>query len=217
MHIVRVFVDKQGMHGNPVGIVVDEALDFSEASRQKMALESHLSEVVFINNLSQGVIHIYSPLREIPFAGHAAIGAAKFISGELGKPVSTLLGIDGPIKTWKDASLTWVSCPLAMLPPWQLIQHASVDAVNTISAHKIKPDAHALHWTWIDEQNGLVRARTFAPAWGIAEDEANGSGAMKLANNMQKPLKLIHGQGSIIYANPAGDNLVQVGGQVRLE
>jgi predicted PhzF superfamily epimerase YddE/YHI9 len=63
----------------------------------------------------------------------------------------------------------------------------------------------------------LIRARTFAPAWGIVEDEANGSGAMKLASNLQKPLKLIHGKGSIIFVKPAGDNQIQVGGQVRLE
>lgn len=214
MTIARVFVDDTGKFGNPVGIVVDEALDFVPESRQQIAFESGLSEVVFIDNLARGVIHIYSPLREIPFAGHAAVGAAWFINQERKQPLSTLLGIEGPIETWEEDDLTWVSCPQAILPPWQLVHHASAKEVEKLKATAISPDAHALHWAWHDESEGLVRARTFAPEWGIAEDEANGSGAMKLASILQKPLKVIHGQGSVIFAKPAGDNLIQVGGRV---
>lgn len=214
MTIARVFVDDTGKFGNPVGIVVDEALDFDEISRQKMTRESGLSEVVFIDNLARGIIHIFSPVREIPFAGHAAVGAAWFINQERKQPLSTLLGIEGPIETWEEDDLTWVSCPQAILPPWELVHHASAKEVENLSATKILSDAHALHWAWINESKGLVHARTFAPAWGITEDEANGSGSMKLASVLQRQLKIIHGQGSVILAKPAEGNMIQVGGRV---
>lgn len=214
MTIARVFVDDAGKFGNPVGIVVDEALDFSHESRQKMTYESGLSEVVFIDNLSQGMIHIYSPLREIPFAGHAAVGAAAFISRELGHQLTSLMGIEGPIETCTNDGMTWASCSLEILPPWQLVHHASAKEIEKLNSIEISPDAHTFHWAWIGESKSLVRARTFAPGWGIIEDEANGSGSMKLASSLQRPLKVIHGQGSIILAKPTKVNMVQVGGRV---
>ncbi len=214
MTIARVFVDDAGKFGNPVGIVVDEALDFSHESRQKMTYESGLSEVVFIDNLSRGVIHIYSPLREIPFAGHAVIGATSFITRELGHQLTSLMGTESPIKTWEENGLTWASCSLDILPPWELVQHASAKEIEKLKASEIGPDAHALHWAWHDEPKGIVRARTFAPGWGIVEDEANGSGSMLLAHNVKQSLTVLHGKGSIIFAQPSKRDMVQVGGRV---
>lgn len=58
----------------------------------------------------------------------------------------------------------------------------------------------------VDKNTGIVRARTFSPDWGIPEDEANGSGAMKLAMVLK---------GSVIYANPIAAGLIELGGQVK--
>ncbi len=57
-------------------------------------------------------------------------------------------------------------------------------------------------WAWADETAGVMRVRTFASRVGLPEDEACGSGAMRLAAAHGRALTLIHGRGSIIYAKP---------------
>lgn len=83
MKIVKVFVDEKNNHGNPVGIIVDEEQKYSRAQRQKLAVNSGLSEIVFVNNVKQGSISIFSPTREIPFAGHAVLGVVFFFRTNL--------------------------------------------------------------------------------------------------------------------------------------
>ena len=61
---------------------------------------------------------------------------------------------------------------------------------------------------------GLIRARTFAPDWGIPDDEANGSGAMKLAATLERSIEIIHGKGSVIYAKPWKADFADLGGRV---
>lgn len=70
---------------------------------------------------------------------------------------------------------------------------------------------HTIVWSWIDKEKGIVRARTFASDWNIPEDEANGSGAMKLANSLNRNLIIHHGKGSVIHSTPNS-----VGGLVKL-
>jgi predicted PhzF superfamily epimerase YddE/YHI9 len=62
----------------------------------------------------------------------------------------------------------------------------------------------------------MIRARTFAADWGIPEDEANGSGAMRLASTLGKTLEIHHGKGSVIYARRANERFAEVGGRVVL-
>lgn len=69
-------------------------------------------------------------------------------------------------------------------------------------------------WAWIDKKRGLVRARTFAPDWGILEDQANGSGSMQLAKRLGKRLEIYHGLGSVIYARPKNNSFADIGGRV---
>ncbi len=65
--------------GNPLAVVMDaEGLD--TADMQKIAREFNLSETVFIlpphNPLNTARIRIFTPARELPFAGHPTIGTA---------------------------------------------------------------------------------------------------------------------------------------------
>lgn len=75
-------------------------------------------------------------------------------------------------------------------------------------------EEHTFAWAWINEDKGLIRARTFAPDWGIPEDEANGSGSMQLASILERKIEVIHGKGSIIYAKPEKSHFADVGGRV---
>src|SRR5689334_9727446 len=118
MKVLKVFVNEKGLYGNPVGIIVDVLGEISNAGRQKIASKSGFSEVVFVNNLAKRNISIYTPQREIPFAGHAAVGAAYFFSAELQIPITELSGINGKIETWDENGQSWVRYNTSLLPHW---------------------------------------------------------------------------------------------------
>ena len=72
-------------------------------------------------------------------------------------------------------------------------------------------------WAWLDEPDGVIRARVFVPEGGIAEDEATGSAALRLAAAVGRPIEIRQGRGSVLYARPLASGLAEVGGRVELE
>jgi trans-2,3-dihydro-3-hydroxyanthranilate isomerase len=86
-HTLDVFTDMP-FAGNPLAVVTDcEGL--SEARMQAIAQEFNLSETVFVldslDPVNTARLRIFTPARELPFAGHPTIGAAVLI-GELRAP-----------------------------------------------------------------------------------------------------------------------------------
>jgi len=71
-------------------------------------------------------------------------------------------------------------------------------------------------WAFEDEPAGVVRARVFAPRFGVTEDEACGSASMLLAAKLHRPLVIHHGNGSEIFVRPGSDERVDLGGRVEL-
>jgi predicted PhzF superfamily epimerase YddE/YHI9 len=71
-------------------------------------------------------------------------------------------------------------------------------------------------WAWEDEAAGRVRARVFAPAFGIAEDEATGAAAVRLVSRLGRPITIRQGTGSLLRARPGPDGTAEVGGEVTL-
>ena len=70
-------------------------------------------------------------------------------------------------------------------------------------------------WAWLDEPAGRVRARIFAPEFGIREDEATGSAAMRLTARLGRDLEIVQGKGSLLQTH--GSQLgrhVKVGGRM---
>lgn len=49
-----------------------------------------------------------------------------------------------------------------MMPPWQLIQLDTPQEVEEFPADRAKTLEHAVIWAWLDEPQGIIRARTFA-------------------------------------------------------
>lgn len=214
IHVLRVFVNNEKMFGNPVGIVLDEKQEITVEGRQRIATSLGFSESVFVNNVDTGNISIFNPKREVDFAGHALVGTAYFINTILKKPINSLDCKGGHIVTWQDNDKTWIRASLEHTPPWIHEQLSDVASVESISATQIASKRHTVVWAWIDQNNGIVRARTFAPDWGIPEDEANGSGSMQLAATLGQKLEIHHGKGSVIYAKSAGSGFADVGGRV---
>lgn len=73
-----VFADRPGA-GNPLGVVLDAA-DLDTAAMQAFAAWTRLSETIFFLPPTSAEadyrIRIFTPRRELPFAGHPSIGAA---------------------------------------------------------------------------------------------------------------------------------------------
>jgi PhzF family phenazine biosynthesis protein len=73
---VDVFTD-QPFQGNPVAVVIDaEGLD--TATMQRIASWTNLSETTFLlpSKVADYKLRIFTPLQELPFAGHPTIGSA---------------------------------------------------------------------------------------------------------------------------------------------
>lgn len=215
MSILNVFSNDQENFGNPVGIIVDIGNKISKKDRQRIARHSGFSEVVFVNDVASKNISIYSPQREVPFAGHAAVGTAYFLSHEYNMEVTELKGIGGKILTWQEDDFVWVKCSLDILPTWNYEQLKSSQEIEELTPAQMINKEHTVIWAWIDKNKRIVRARTFARDWGIIEDEANGSGSMKLAVTLDRELIIHHGQGSVIHARPSSTpSYAEVGGLV---
>lgn len=211
LHVLRVFVDEHGKHGNPLGVFLDGA-GVEARERQRIAAELGFSETVFVEDRASGRIRIHTPDVELPFAGHPCVGTAWLLARE-GMSVETLSPPAGDVGVRFEDDLTWISAR----PEWcldfefrQLPTPAEVEAVAPPSAG---PNFYA--WAWIDEASGTIRARSFVPEAGIAEDEATGSAALNLAFQLGRRIAIRQGKGSVLHAS-AGDaeDAAVVGGAV---
>ena len=113
--VLNVFADNEGGHGNPVGVIIDENQQLDSKERLRISQTLGFSESVFVNSLETMSISIYNPQQEIPFSGHAAIGAAWYIEHSLGHTVNALAGLEGPIRAWSEGDLGWVESDCARL------------------------------------------------------------------------------------------------------
>jgi predicted PhzF superfamily epimerase YddE/YHI9 len=213
VRVVRVFANEQGEFGNPLGLIEGDAVPSPEY-RRAIATALGYSEVVFIEDLSTATIRTYGRTREVPFAGHAAVGAAWFISQVTGKSVSVLHTAAGKVRTWIDEDGTWVRASLGGTPGWWHERLASASVVDGLHGPLSASQDMTQLWAWEDEAAGAMRVRTFASRVGVNEDEACGSGAMRLAAALGRRLRLHHGQGSLIHAQPGPPGHAEIGGRV---
>ncbi len=83
-HIYDVFTDRV-LAGNPLAVVLD-AQGLETAQMQAIAREFNLSETVFIlqadNPAYSARVRIFTPLVEMPFAGHPTVGTAICLASE---------------------------------------------------------------------------------------------------------------------------------------
>lgn len=215
VYVVRVFTDGEGRNGNPLGVVLDsDGLD--DARMQAIAVELGFSETVFVQDVVQAQLRIFTPAQEIPLAGHPLVGTAWLLSRVTGAEVAVLRPLRAAnVDTWQDDGVTWIRARIADAPVWRFVQLATPGEVEALSVPPAPQyDMHEF-WAWQDEALGHIRARVFASSHNIAEDEATGSGALRLLEVLRRPLVIIQGRGSVLHARPAADpTRGEVGGRV---
>lgn len=216
-HILKVFCDDQHRFGDVASDIVDEGKQISDGERQAIAKTLATGETIFVNSLQDASVSVMHPQGEIDFAGVGVLGAAWLLANIQSQPLNKLNGRGGVIKTWQNGDLTWIEADSTTLPAWNYKQETSAEAVENIQVEDTSATQHTMVWAWVDEEAGIIRARTFAADWEIPEAMGNGSGAMLLAKRLGKCIEVHHGQGSVIFAKPGSGDLVSVGGRVYQE
>jgi trans-2,3-dihydro-3-hydroxyanthranilate isomerase len=116
--VVDVFTEHP-LEGNPLA-VFPEARDLDAATMQRIARELNLSETVFVlpSNRSDCAarVRIFTPMREMPFAGHPTVGASFVLLDEGVALVDRFLLEEaiGPIPIRverKERALIWLQSP----------------------------------------------------------------------------------------------------------
>jgi predicted PhzF superfamily epimerase YddE/YHI9 len=213
LHVLRVFVNEDGEWGNRLGVFLagDEV---PEDRRQQIAAELGFSETVFVDHRDKGRLRIYTPSIELPFAGHPCVGAAWLLDREGAAPGS-LQPPAGEVGVRQTADATFISAKPEWAPPFEYRQLDSPLAVRNIDASALTDNTYA--WSWIDEAAGTIRARCFVPEAGIAEDEATGSAGLALCGQLERPVTIHQGRGSVLVCKPTEGAQVEVGGAVALD
>lgn len=213
LHVLRVFVNEEGEWGNPLGVFL-EGGRVAVGDRQRVAAELGFSETVFVDDPAAGRLGIHTPRVELPFAGHPTVGAAWLLARE-GAPVEVLRPPAGKVGVRHADEMTYVTARPGWAPPFDLRQLGSPAAVRSLARSAQEVNVYA--WAWIDESAGTIRARSFVPEAGIAEDEATGSAAMALCARLDRPITIHQGHGSVLVCRPLAGGWVELGGRVALD
>ena len=126
--VLRVFTDAQGDFGNPLGVV--DAATVAPEYRQRLATQLGYSETVFIDLPSAGSTtahaRIYTPLTELPFAGHPTVGASWWLRAS-GTPIRTLQVPAGIVQVSYDDDITVISARSEWAPEFAIHDLESLD------------------------------------------------------------------------------------------
>lgn len=214
VHVLYVFTDEQGNFGDIATVIFDEGHGIPDDTRQEIARNLEAVETVFVNDAAAHQVSFVHGQGELDFAGVPALGVAWLLGQREGMPISRLEGRGGEITVTHEGGLTWVRASLSTMPPWNHVQYADADSVDRISLSETADWEHTMVWAWINENDGTIRARTFAADWDIPEAMGNGSGSLLLARLLGRVIEIRHGEGSVIHARPADDGFADIGGRV---
>ncbi|WP_179166586.1 PhzF family phenazine biosynthesis protein [Streptomyces sp. CB03238] len=225
VHVLRVFTNAQGRYGNPLGVVLDGA-SVPADGRQALAARLGYSETVYVDGFADGggsrKVQIFTPTSEIPMAGHPLVGTAWLLAQQDGTPSEFALSpvrLDSPVPCAVSGARARIDVTPSTAPDWELEQLADPGAVESAAVPgRGEHWQRTLIWAWDDAHDEpTVRARTFAWAWGVEEDEACGSGVVRLAALLGHGVRARTGRGSVVEATMRPDGLVRVGGRVVLD
>src|SRR5690348_6639445 len=126
--VADVFTDTP-LTGNQLAVFTD-GRDLDEATMQLLAREMKLSESVFVlpatSEEADVRIRIFTPERELPFAGHPTLGSAFVLGGPLQKVVIRLETLAGvvPVELERDGPRIVFGRMEQPIPPWGPVDNA---------------------------------------------------------------------------------------------
>jgi trans-2,3-dihydro-3-hydroxyanthranilate isomerase len=204
--LLDVFTDRK-FGGNQLAVFHD-GWGITDAQMQAIAKELNLPETVFIAKPEGGGDHrlrIFTPMRELPFAGHPTVGAAFFLSEgrdadlrleeKVGTLTVTVRGgfteMEQPLPKFRGGPVRGVVAPQIALelsdiepaPPIEIGSSGNeftfVPVRNLDAARRAAPrglaDAVFLFTRETVTSDATVHGRMFSGWQGVAEDPATGS------------------------------------------
>ena len=213
--VLRVFTDADGRYGNPLGVVDNGTV--APQDRQRIATELGYSETVFVDLPEPGTTsahaRIFTPVAELAFAGHPTVGASWWLR-TLEKPVNTLHVPAGILQVHYEGDLAAVSARSEWAPEFLIHELPNLDELAAAESADYDDDVDHYLWTWLDQDNGVLRSRMFAAHLGIPEDEATGSAAVRMTDHLSRDLTIVQGKGSVIETRWSPEGWVRVAGRV---
>ncbi|MCS5734064.1 PhzF family phenazine biosynthesis protein [Herbiconiux daphne] len=237
--VVSVFADQNGAFGNPLGILW--STPDTRGREQQIATTLGFSETVFVDEIVEHAEHaepvehvghdeggdhpdgadratqrlarirIFTPARELPFAGHPCVGTAWWLAAQ-GRPAQTLQVAAGDVAVRYDGDITWITGRASWAPAFEWHELGSAAEVDALDAGAFVDGEHYA-WAYVDEASGHLRSRMFAPALGVPEDEATGAAAVRLTALLGRDLAIDQGVGSRLLTRHLGGEEVSVGGR----
>jgi predicted PhzF superfamily epimerase YddE/YHI9 len=213
--VLRVFTDPAGNFGNPLGVV--DAATVEPAQHQRLATQLGYSETIFVDlpTADSDTAHarIYTPVTELPFAGHPTVGASWWLR-DVGTPIRTLRVPAGVVQVSYDDDLTSISARSEWSPDFAIHDLASLEDLAAAEPSDFPEDVAHYLWAWVDESAGSLRSRLFAANLGVPEDEATGSAAIRMTDYLSRDLSITQGKGSTIDTVWSPQGWVQFAGRV---
>ncbi|MGA9492729.1 MAG: PhzF family phenazine biosynthesis protein [Mycobacterium sp.] len=213
--VLRVFTDLAGNFGNPLGVVDAAAVEPDQ--HQRLAPQLGYSETVFVDLPPAGSAsahaRIYTPVTELPFAGHPTVGASWWLR-DIGTPIRTLQVPAGVVQVSYDNDLTYIIARSEWSPEYAIHDLESLEDLAAADPSDYPDDVAHYLWAWIDESAGSLRSRMFAANLGVPEDEATGSAAVRITDYLSRDLSITQGKGSTIETVWSPQGSVQVAGRV---
>jgi trans-2,3-dihydro-3-hydroxyanthranilate isomerase len=185
---VNVFAGRPRYVGNPLGVVLD-ADHLSDATMQQIATETDLSETVFVMSARAAAgdpwpVRIFTPAREIAFAGHPILGAA-WVVRQRTEPRCDDLRLQlavGPVPVafepdGEDGEVAWFAAPPIVMgklcPPERIAAALTLPAGDIdvrLPVQDVSADTSAL-LVPVRSLDALCRARLDLAAFGaLARD-----------------------------------------------
>lgn len=215
-YVLRVFT-RDGSGGNPLGVVTD-ILGLDDDKMQQIATDLAFSETIFLSWF-EGTMpkaRMFTPAREIPYAGHPLVGAAWILLNLAPVDPGAIECSIGTVKIRQVGETTWIdgagdqpartlspefgpglvpidSAEVLMPSPYLVMQVGTPAEVAATTPSTVAGLGDVYVWAWAEEGQ-LVRARFFAPDFGIVEDPATGSAAVALAARLRN---IGHAHGSV--------------------
>ncbi len=214
LQILRVFVNDEGEWGNHLGVFLDAA-GIPAQRRQEIATELGFAETVFVDDPETAELRIFTPGVELPFAGHPLVGTA-WLMREQGIEAQALRPPAGEVAVRYEDGAAFITGEASWTVGFEPRRLEDAAAVRAMTGAPQGVDT-LYAWAWVDEDAGTIRARSFAPGLGIAEDEATGSAALSLCSKLGRAVTIHQGHGSVLVCRDLGEGRAEVGGAVALD
>jgi trans-2,3-dihydro-3-hydroxyanthranilate isomerase len=111
--VVRVFT-RGDSGGNHLGVVAD-ITGLDGETMQRIAADLGFSETIFISDPASAApaVRIFTPVDELPWAGHPLVGAAWVLTTAASSPATSLRCGIGEVDIRVDGELIWIDVPMS--------------------------------------------------------------------------------------------------------